>query len=370
MEAFDLSQTAGRVESSVQVKLQKLSVPETITAKEALKRLDEGAEKILIVVNGSNKLCGTITDGDIRRWILKEGNLNASVAGFYHRDPKFVFEPYDVVAVKKMMIKEKIEVVPVIDRDHRLVDVLIWDEIFSSEKKKMRSVLKVPVLIMAGGKGARLNPLTRILPKPLIPLGEKPIAELIMDRFFEFGCDKFYLVVNFKGKMVQSYFESVSSPYQVKLIWEDEPRGTAGGLSLAQELIESESFFVTNCDVMVKTDYADLFEFHKQSDADITIVGAIQNLTIPYGVIQKTSDGFFDTINEKPEYDFWVNTGMYVIQKEVIQHIPKKGSYDFTELIRTVKTLGGSVAVYPVSQPSWIDVGQWQEYQKALKDLE
>ena len=189
-----------KIGEAAQTKFQKLLVQETITVKEALKHLDEGAEKILIVVNDANQLCGTITDGDIRRWILREGNLNAPVSGFYHRDPKFVFENHDISAVKEMMIREKIEVVPVINDERRVVNVLIWDEIFSTEKKKLRKALKAPVFIMAGGKGVRMDPLTRILPKPLIPLGEKPISELIMDRFFEFGCHEFYLIVITKGR--------------------------------------------------------------------------------------------------------------------------------------------------------------------------
>ena len=134
--------------------------------------------------------------------------------------------------------------------------------------------------------------------------------------------------------------------------------------------MKGDSLFVTNCDILLKTDYADLFEFHKQNDADITLVGAMRHYTIPYGIIEKTEQGFFDAIHEKPQYDFWVNTGMYVIRKKILKQIPKKGIYDFPDLIKMVKASGGSIAVFPVSQPSWIDVGQWQEYQKALRDLE
>ena len=351
-------------------KFEKLLVPEDIMIHEALKRMDEGAEKILMVVDGSGKLQGTITDGDIRRWILREGNMNATVAGLYQRSPKTAPEHFDIVQVKAVMIREKIEVIPVVDSEGRLVNVLLWDEIFSDRKTPGRSSLNVPVVVMAGGQGGRMDPLTKILPKPLIPLGEKPIVELIMDRFAEFGCSEFYLTVHYKGKMIQSYFENTDCRYRVKLLWEDRPGGTAGGLRLASEWVNTESFFVTNCDVMVKTDYADLLEFHRQRGADLTIVSSIRHFTVPYGVLETDEEGFLTKIAEKPEYDFWVNTGLYVLRKEVIRHIPKTGAFDFPDLIRQLSMSGGKISVYPVSQSSWVDMGQLHEYQKALQNIQ
>lgn len=352
-------------------KLEKLIIDETTTIKEALRQMGLGGEKILFVLDSKKKLLGSLTDGDIRRWILSEGSLGEKVSKVFNRKPKILLQDYDLPAVRETMLKEKIEALPVVDSEGQIKDVLFWNDMFGDgSQPEIRELRKVPVLIMAGGKGTRLDPLTKIFPKPLIPFGDKTIIEYILDRFSTFGCDDFFLSVNYKGKMIQTYFEQPESKYKITFLWENEPTGTAGSLRQAVKLIKSSDLFVSNCDILIKADYADVYDYHLHHDNDITIVGSMQHLAVPYGVLHLKKEGLLDEIVEKPEYDFLVNTGFYVVKKQVVKHIPSDLPFDFPHLITEVKNAGGRVRVYPISQDAWTDIGQLQEYKNALCHLE
>ena len=350
--------------------IDKLTISENITIKEALKQMGSAGEKILFVVDEKVCLIGAITDGDIRRWILNGGSISEKVMHVVNKNPKKVNTNYSLSNVKKLMLEEKIEAIPVTQTNGNLVDVLLWNKVFSDSIKPKNQLLSIPVLIMAGGRGTRMDPFTRILPKPLIPLGEKPIIEIILDNFASYGCNTFYLTVNYKGKMIQAYFDNAECKHDISYIIEDKPCGTAGGIRLASEAINAADLFVYNSDIIVKADYHDIFNFHRDKDNDITIVGSMKHFAVPYGVLELENGGTLNNIEEKPEYDFLVNTGMYVIKKSVVRHIPADTKFDFTDLISMVKEAGGKIGVYPIGQHSWIDVGQWQEYSNALKEFE
>ena len=170
--------------------------------------------------------------------------------------------------------------------------------------------------------------------------------------------------------MIQSYFDNADCKYDINYVWENTPGGTAGSIRLAADEIHNEHLFVTNCDIVVKADYHDVFKHHRDNDNDITIVGSMKHFTVPYGVLEVKNGGSLTGLVEKPEYDLIVNTGFYLIKKSVIGHIPADAKFDFTDLIARVNEDGGKVGVYPVGQHSWIDVGQWQEYHGALKEFE
>lgn len=350
--------------------IDKLLIGESITIKGALKKMGEAGERILFVVDESTRLLGTVTDGDIRRWILKDGDLSEGVTQVYNRQPKSVVCGSDMEAVKQLMVSEKYEAVPVLNEDSQVIDVHLWNDIFADKPLRQDAALEIPVLVMAGGKGTRMDPFTRILPKPLIPLGEKPVIEVIMDAFADHGCRDFYLTVNYKGKMIQSYFDNAECKHRIEYLWEDKPGGTAGSIRLVSDQVRSSHLFVSNCDIVVKADYHDVYKHHIDDDNDITVVGSMKHFTIPYGVLEVKNGGSLKDIVEKPEYDLLVNTGLYLIRKEVIDHIPADTKFDFTDLIERVKERGGRIGVYPVGQHSWIDVGQWQEYHTAVKDFE
>jgi len=222
---------------------------------------------------------------------------------------------------------------------------------------------------MAGGKGTRLKPFTKVLPKPLIPVGDKTVVDHIIDRFVDYGIKEFYLTVNYMSKIIQAYFEEKNPDYKISFAEEEEPRGTAGSLTLTKDFLKTP-FFVSNCDVIIEADYSDIYQFHLKGRYDITLVAAAKQFHIPYGVCELNHHGGLKNIQEKPEYNFLVNTGLYVLNPKVLGMIPDKGLFHMTHLIEKVKEEKGTVGVYPVSENSWIDVGQWEEYRKALKTIE
>src|SRR5438034_3346938 len=175
------------------------------------------------------------------------------------------------------MLQQKIEAVPVLDEDGVVADVLLWTDVLGGEAKQKGPGLEIPVVVMAGGRGTRLEPFTKILPKPLIPVGEKPIIELIMDRFSEYGCRDFYLTLNYKGKMIQSYFDHADCPYNVKFVWEDAFLGTAGSLRLAAPLANPAHLLLSNYAILTVADYADIHNFHVHNGNDIAVVGSMQH---------------------------------------------------------------------------------------------
>lgn len=347
--------------------LVSLTVKNSASVKEAMKQMDAVGLKILFVVDDAGKFIGTLTDGDFRRWILASKDFNDEVKKICNRKPiKFLSENYDVDMVKRVMVEHRLEAVPIVDNSQKIVNVLFWEDIFGNKYKKIEKKLRVPLAIMAGGEGARLAPFTKILPKPLIPVNEKPIAEVIMDRFAEFGCTKFYFLLGYKGAMIQSYFDSVKDGHKPVYIFENKPGGTAGALKLLSNQLTKGSFFVSNCDILIEADYADIYESHIRSDNDITIVGAMRHFVVPYGIIEMGDGGWITKLIEKPEYNFLVNTGMYILKKEALSYIPKNEKFDFTDLIKKTQEKGGKIGVYPVSEKSWLDIGQLELLEDAV----
>lgn len=348
--------------------ISKLSISRHTPLKEALRKLDEGSEKILFVVDDEHKLFGALTDGDARRWILANGDLSAPVEKVCNSNPTWRTRDYDVEEVKRLMLERNLIAIPILSDSRDIQDILLWDEIFSEEAKPAKSRISIPVVIMAGGKGTRLDPFTKILPKPLIPIGDKPIISHIIDRFREYQINDFYVSVNHKARIIKAYFEEINVPYNIDYILEDKPLGTAGALKFLEGKLEG-NFFVSNCDIIVEADYDKILEHHLKTGCDITMVASLKHYSIPYGVCDLDSQGNLLQIREKPGFDFLVNTGMYIINASVLAYIPKDEFFHMTDLMDKVKEKGGSVGVFPVSDKAWIDVGEWSEYKEAIGRL-
>ncbi|MCP3941167.1 MAG: NTP transferase domain-containing protein [Desulfobacteraceae bacterium] len=336
------------------------------TIRDAMELLDKTAEKVLLV-SDDKKLIGTLTDGDIRRYILKNQDLSGTIGHAYNSEPSFVYkQKFDLEKIKRIFTKYKINLIPVLDENKSIVDYLTLENVFGKEKKLENKKISAPVVIMAGGKGTRLKPFTTVLPKPLIPVGEKTVVDHIIDRFRDYGIKEYYLTVNYMCGIIKAYFEEKNPDYKIGFIEETEPRGTAGSLKLVKDKLEIP-FFVSNCDIIVEADYADIYEFHLKEKYDITMVAATKQFHIPYGVCELDNNGSLGDIKEKPEYNFLVNTGLYILNPKVLDLIPDSGMFHMTHLMEKVKENGGMVGVYPISENSWIDIGQWEEYRKALK---
>jgi dTDP-glucose pyrophosphorylase len=350
--------------------MKNITIHPQTTIKEAMEVLDKTAEKVLLVVDEKQVLIGALTDGDIRRYILKEQDLIATVENAYNKNPTFIFqEDFDSDKVKTVFLENKINLIPILDHDRKVVDYITWEKAFGNDRRSESQKLNVPVVIMAGGKGTRLEPFTRVLPKPLIPVGDKPVIDHIIDRFVVYGISEFYLTIHHMSKIMRAYFEENEPTYSIEFAEEDKPRGTAGSLKLLADKL-NKPFFVSNCDIIIEADYADLYQFHMQNRHDITLVASAKQFNIPYGICELNDRGNLEKIKEKPEYNFLVNAGMYVLNPSVLELIPDNQLFHITHLIDRIKENGGQIGVYPVSEKAWIDVGQWAEYRKALKLIE
>jgi len=284
-----------------------------------------------------------------------------------NRRPCCLTSGFDLEKAKEMMVKKAITCLPVIDDEERVVSAVWWMDLFNG-KKNRHVPLNLPVVIMAGGEGLRLQPFTNILPKPLMPIGDRPIIEIIIDRFHGFGCNDFYLSLNYKSNIIKAYFNDLDHSWKMNYILEEKPLGTAGGLHFLRKKIKGP-FFVSNCDILVEADYSDILKFHRQKKNRITLVGSMKNFKIPYGVCEIEHGGILRGIKEKPEYDFFVNTGMYVLDSAVLGDIPRNKPYSMTDLMDDYLEAGERIGVYPVSEKSWVDIGQMEELQNTLKHL-
>lgn len=345
--------------------ITNLMIDENMSIRDALKKLDSTAKKILLVVE-QEKLKAVVTDGDIRRWILRNGELTAPVKAVMNCDPIYLTEDTKSEA-KALMKKHLIEAVPIVDNQGVLKSLVFWND-ETDEILVERPKINCPVVIMAGGLGTRLYPYTKILPKPLIPIGDTPIIERIIHKFREFNCEDFFLTVNYKKNFIKSYFNDLEKEYNVYYVEEDKPLGTGGSLYLLKDTLK-ETFFVSNCDVLIDADYASILEYHKESGNKVTVVTSVKNYVIPYGVISLNEDGSISSVHEKPEYSFLTNTGMYVIEPEVLDDIPSDTFYNLPDIISKYLEEGVKVGVYPISEKSWMDMGQLDEMQEMMERL-
>lgn len=348
----------------------KIFISPDTDMKEALRQLDTSAQKVLLVVDENKRLLGALTDGDIRRSLLSGTDIKDSIESVYNKNPLYItVEDFSFDKIKEILLKHKIELLPVLENDRTVADYVTWDKVFSGKmEESSRALAGCPLIVMAGGKGTRLEPFTKILPKPLIPIGDKPIIQMIADKFMERGVNKFYFIVNYKGEMIQSYFHHLSEQYDIEYLWEKDFYGTAGGLKMVEDLV-GDDFFVSNCDVIIKAKYEHILEMHRNSGALLTIVSAIQHYKIPYGVVDFKKGGEVTGIEEKPEFTFTVNTGLYVLSKKALGFIKENQYMDMTTLIDEIIKSGGKVCTFPVNENEYIDIGQWEEYKKSVGKL-
>lgn len=348
-------------------KLNLFMADEHTTLAEAMQKIDDNTNGILFVNNADGVLCGAVSDGDIRRWILKAGNIETEVRMLMNRNPKYicegeVAEPFDYM--KQLFIRA----LPIVDKDKRIIDILLAKEKEKESIEKKCGLEDVSVIVMAGGKGTRLYPYTKILPKPLIPIGDVPIVERIIDCFHEYGVNDFLMTVNYKKNMIRSYFADIEKKYDISYVEEEKPLGTAGSIRLIQKKFE-KPLFVTNCDILIRADYADIYRYHKEAGNMITIVTAMKNDVIPYGVVHSKENGEVESMQEKPRRSYFVNTGMYIINPEMIPLIPEDTFFHMTHLTDSAIEKGYRVGMYPVSEDSFLDMGEFEEMKRMEEKL-
>lgn len=348
-------------------KIQNRIVQSTLTILQALKKMDEVKVKMLFVFDGEHFL-SILTIGDIQRAIINGVDMGNVVTLILQTKKEFVSPDESLGEIRRKMLILRAECMPVVDENGDLVDVYLWSEMFNQSEQEHRSKINLPVVIMAGGKGTRLKPITNVIPKPLVPVGDKTILEVIMDQFEEIGCHKFYMSVNYKADMMQFYLSKIEHKYDIDFFMEEKPLGTIGSVSLLKGKITTP-FFVSNCDSINEQDYRDVYDYHVNNNNDMTVVTMVKSFKIPYGVIKTGKDGLLVSLTEKPEQTYMVNTGVYILNPNLIDEIPKDTFFHVTQLMENVKERGGRVGCFPVSENAWHDMGEWPEYLKMINVL-
>lgn len=346
--------------SKIQNKI--ISIDDSIIS--ALRRMDGHRTKFVFVFD-EDKFESILTIGDIQRAIIRHSSLTDSVTTILDRDKIYASDKESIEHIKKVMMDELIDCMPVLNDNREIVDVLFWHDVFSESVTECREKIDLPVVIMAGGKGTRLKPITNVIPKPLVPVGDKTILEVIMDQFEGIGCHKFYMSVNYKAGMMEFYLSQLDHKYDIEFFMEDKPLGTIGSVSLLKGKITTP-FFVSNCDSINDQDYRDVYDYHVKNRNDLTIVTMVKSIKIPYGVIETGEDGIMTELREKPELNYQVNTGAYILNPECIDEIPEGGFFHITHLMEKIKARGGRVGCFPVSEGAWHDMGEWPEYLKMI----
>lgn len=337
--------------------LQNLLINEDTKICEALKVIDKGAIRIALVVDENNKLLGTLSDGDIRRGLLNNYTLEDSIKDLYFKTPITALSSESKEKIIKKAVQGQIYQIPLVDENNTLVDIVNLTSLLKISKKRNR------VILMAGGLGTRLRPLTENIPKPLLKVGHRPILETIIKSFADQGFENITISLNYKGEMIKEHFKDGSEfGVNIDYIEENDRLGTAGALSLLKEY-PHEPFFVMNGDILTDVDFGSLLDFHSFGNADATMCVREYEYQIPYGVIQ-TENEHIKSIVEKPIEKFFVNAGIYVLSPHVFNYIPKNEFFDMPTLFNILIENQKSVMSFPIHE-YWLDIGRISDFEQA-----
>jgi len=358
MKEFEetLKLETARLNGLSNIDLKQISIEPDKNLLDALKQMDALEKKLLIVID-KNEYRGLLSAGDIQRAIIKNKSLDTLISTVLRKKIR-IAKPNDTFEkIRKMMVNYRMEFCPVVDENNKIIKIYFWEDLFKDIRSHPVNKFDLPVIVMAGGFGTRLRPLTMVLPKPLIPIGKKTMLEEIFDRFAKHGCKQFYISVNYKAELIEYYLKNENLPYELIFVKEEMPMGTAGSLSLLKDRVH-KTFFVTNCDILIDQDYSEILNFHCKNKNEITIVAALKHYPIPYGAIETGNNGQLIDLTEKPEFTLKINSGMYILEPHLLNEIPRNEFFHITQLIEMVKKRKGKIGVFPVSEGSWKDIGE------------
>ena len=332
------------------------------TIQKAIRLLNSNTDKCLIITDNKRKLIGTLTDGDIRRVLIKKkSNLNLTIEKAINKKPFFV-EKNKKNKIKKFLSQKRIDkslkLIPVVDKNKKLIEVLKIEDFIDKNKlyyfsKRLDSV---PAVIMAGGKGKRLQKFTELFPKPLLPYRNSTVLETIINKFKIAGIKNIYLTLNFKKNLIKSYINNKIEKINLYYVEEKKALGSAGSISLLKEKIYTD-FFLINCDTLANINLEKAYKFHKKRKNDLTIIVAKKNFSIPYGSCAISKSGKFEKIIEKKNYSELINIGMYIFSPKILNNIKGNLKIDMDQLIKQLKKNKMKIEVYPISEKSWVDTG-------------
>ena len=338
-------------------KVGYLCVNTNYTIKSCLELINSSGHNTLLVIDKKKKLIGTLSDGDIRRAILKNINLNDEIKKHYHKKPFKVYKELEKNKILDILLKKQISTIPLVKKNNEII------KIYSNKDFSNKNIYSNSVIIMAGGKGLRMRPFTNLFPKAMLPYNDSTIVEEIIKKFQVEHFNNFFITTGFKSNILKKYL-SAKKYKNVKFSSEKEPLGTIGGIKKIEKEI-SNVFFLTNCDTFIDTDYKNILDFHNNGKYSITILSAVYEKKINYGVCRTNKSYKLVGLDEKPNLKFLINTGFYVMNKKVLKRIPKDRFFNTPDLIKDCITRKIKIGIYPVEISRWKDVGNWEDYIKA-----
>ena len=338
------------------IKINKLLNKKKKSILDAMRKLNQTGTRCLIVVDENKKFKGTITDGDLRRYILKIKNFNISIGNTYNKNSFYVFK--DKIKgnnkLKLFLNKNKNLLVPVLNKNKEPIDYLEYS--FDKENDDFENL----VLVMAGGKGLRMRPFTYVLPKPLIPINKKPMILNIFDKFKKYNFNNFLISIRSDEQILTNYLNQFKKKYKISYFREKIPLGSGGCLKQVRK--QKEPFFMINCDTLLQINPDKLLNFHKERKSILTIVACLKSHKIPYGQCDTDKNGFLKSIKEKPTDKILTNVGMYVINPEIIEFLPKQEFFNMDTLIKTILLKKKKISIFPVQESDWKDTGNLKNY--------
>lgn len=332
---------------------------ETQLLKDALNMLNKlSKDSILFIVDNKRRLKGSLTDGDIRRALIKETDLNNKLDKFYNKSPKFINKRTDLNEIIELRNSDY-SIIPILDSDNKVIDILNF--------RLMKSFLPIDTVIMAGGRGERLKPLTDKIPKPLLKIGDIPIMEHNVNRIMKFGIKNFWFSIRYLGDKIENYFkDGKSKNINIEYLKEDKPLGTIGSLSNIKNF-KNSIVLLSNSDILTNLNYENFYLDFISNDADLSIATVPYDVKIPYAVI-KTENNQIISLDEKPTYTYFSNGGIYLMKKSILKYIPKNKFFNATDLIELLMKKNKKVISYPIID-YWLDIGKKSDFQKAQRDI-
>lgn len=340
----------------------KYIIKDTFSAKEALTRINELGEIniVLFVVNSDNTLVGTLTDGDIRRGFLSDLKITDSVKEFMNHNYKFIENEKELSGRLKFFLEKNIRFVPMIDASRKLKSII--------DLEQLKSFIPVDALIMAGGRGERLRPLTDLLPKPMLKVGEKPILEHNVDRLSRYGVSNFHISLGYLGDKISSHFgNGESKDLNIKYITEEIPLGTIGAAGVIKDF-ENETVLLMNSDLLTNIDYSEFYNYFEHSGADMVVATIPYHVNVPYAVMDIDNNNRVSGFKEKPIFTYYSNAGIYLIKKHLFKFIPAGCKFDATDLMDLLMKEGFKIVSFPI-HAYWLDIGRMEDFNRAQEDI-
>lgn len=341
--------------------LDKHLIFENESVRAALAKLDKlASDAILFVVSQNKKLIGSLTDGDLRRGFIRNLNFDDSILAFIQKNPISINRKNYTLKELEDYRRKNYKIIPILDEEGVIIDLLNF--------RIQQTIIPTDVVLMAGGEGKRLMPLTEKTPKPLLKVGDKPIIEYNIDRLVHFGIKNIKLSINYLGEQLVDYFgDGRCKNAKISYVKENKPLGTIGSILLVDEF-DHDDILVMNSDLLTNIDFADFYSTFKEADADMAVATTSYHVDVPYAVLEVDAKNLAISLKEKPRYTYYSNAGIYLLKKEILEVIPKGKFFDITDLMSKLIEMKRNLITYPITG-YWLDIGKPEDFKKAQEDI-